>query len=365
MPNSINTKNQDIIGNSPQISIIVPVYNTENFLNRCIDSILAQTFKDYELILINDCSTDNSWQILKNYSQKDFRIKLINLPVNLKQGGARNRGLDIAKGKYICFIDSDDWVHPFLLEHVYKKCNEKSLDFCGYNFVHLLNPEDIQIYENGKIVDPKRAIGSLTSDLLQDHWLKDLGNEKGELDHDDKEQLIMHTAGICNNFFSNQIIQKNGLRFPEKMAYEDNYFVKLYCFYVEKYDYIDEPFYYYFVNANSTTQEMDPSHIFDRLLIEEKKLETYKEKNFYKEYQEAIAFDFLRLYYLNSIGLFFNKMRKPSIEKIKEMTKRLHELFPDITKNKYFKTNLQKNEKIKYWLAKTCPSSLKLIYKLI
>ena len=94
-----------------EVSVIVPVYNVEKYLNRCVESLLNQTYKNIEIILVNDASPDNSIAIMKEYEKKypDI-IKCIYLTKNVRQGGARNRGLKIAKGKFICFVDSDDWV---------------------------------------------------------------------------------------------------------------------------------------------------------------------------------------------------------------------------------------------------------------
>ena len=94
----------------PNLSIITPIYNTQKYLNRCLDSLINQTLKDIEIICINDCSTDNSLEILKEYQNKDKRIKIINLKENKKQGYARNIALNEANGEYIGFIDSDDWI---------------------------------------------------------------------------------------------------------------------------------------------------------------------------------------------------------------------------------------------------------------
>lgn len=103
-----------------EVSIIVPVYNVEKYLNRCIESLLNQTYKNIEIILVNDASPDNSIAIMKEYEKKypDI-IKCIYLTKNVRQGGARNRGLKIAKGKFICFVDSDDWVDSdYIIKHV-------------------------------------------------------------------------------------------------------------------------------------------------------------------------------------------------------------------------------------------------------
>lgn len=92
-----------------KISVIVPVYNVEKYLSRCIDSIISQTFSDFELILVDDGSTDSSGKICDEYGKKDGRVKVI----HKRNGGlssARNCGLENAKGNYICFVDSDDWI---------------------------------------------------------------------------------------------------------------------------------------------------------------------------------------------------------------------------------------------------------------
>ena len=91
-------------------SIILPVYNVEMYLGKCLKSILRQSFKDFELICINDASTDKSIDILETYAQKDNRIKIITQPQNRGLGAARNTGLEVATGKYLCCVDSDDWL---------------------------------------------------------------------------------------------------------------------------------------------------------------------------------------------------------------------------------------------------------------
>ncbi|MGL5583222.1 MAG: glycosyltransferase family 2 protein [Cetobacterium sp.] len=118
----------------PKISIIVPIYNAENYLEKCIDSILNQTFKDFELILVNDGSLDNSGKICDEYAQKDKRIVVIH-KTNGGLSSARNIGLDIAKGEYIGFVDSDDWIEPEMYEVLYNSCiqNKSDVSVIGIN----------------------------------------------------------------------------------------------------------------------------------------------------------------------------------------------------------------------------------------
>ena len=103
----------------PKVSVIIPVYNTEKYLRKCLESVINQTLKDIEIICINDCSTDDSLKILNDI--KDERLKILNLPQNSGVSFARNRGIDEAKGEYISFVDSDDFIAPDFLEKLYNK----------------------------------------------------------------------------------------------------------------------------------------------------------------------------------------------------------------------------------------------------
>lgn len=118
---------------NPKISIIVPIYNVEKYLQKCVDSILCQTYKNLEIILVNDGSPDNCPAICDEYAKKDKRIKVIH-----KQNGgvssARNAGLDVATGKYVQFVDSDDWVEPEYSKTMINLIEENNCDLgiCGY-----------------------------------------------------------------------------------------------------------------------------------------------------------------------------------------------------------------------------------------
>ena len=134
----------------PQISIIVPVYNSEKYLGACIDSILAQSYRDFELILVDDGSRDSSPRICDDYAQKDSRVKVIH-KANGGVSAARNDGLDIAKGEYVTFIDSDDWVEGEYLETL-SKFGKYDIVF----FSHRLIYEDG--YNSEFIFDAKEGI---------------------------------------------------------------------------------------------------------------------------------------------------------------------------------------------------------------
>ena len=149
-----------------EISIIVPVYNVEKYLENCIESILNQTFKDFELILVDDGSTDNSGKICDIYEKKDSRIKVI----HKNNGGlssARNAGLDIACGKYVGFIDSDDSIHPRMYEILYDliKKYESDISCCNYKKIYDIFKDEIKLSGKRAVVAVVATIG-----LFAIHW---------------------------------------------------------------------------------------------------------------------------------------------------------------------------------------------------
>ena len=135
----------------PKLSIIVPVYNVENYLSQCIDSILNQTLTDFELILIDDGSSDNSPRICDKYAKKDDRILVIHQE-NTGVSAARNAGMDVARGEYIGFVDSDDWIESDMYEVMLNIAEKKSLDIviCGIKEVrgNVINVRENSNYED-------------------------------------------------------------------------------------------------------------------------------------------------------------------------------------------------------------------------
>ena len=119
--------------NSPSISIIIPVYKAEKYLHRCVDSVLAQTFTNFELILIDDGSPDNSGAICDEYAKQDGRVKVFHQK-NQGVSVARNLGIEQAKGEWIAFIDSDDWVENTMYEEMYHTASLANADIAGCNF---------------------------------------------------------------------------------------------------------------------------------------------------------------------------------------------------------------------------------------
>lgn len=117
-----------LLKSTPKISVIMPVYNTESYLVQSIKSVLKQSFKDFEFIIVNDASTDNSLKVINKYAAQDKRIRVFNMPKNSGAGAARNEGIRHIRGDYVLFVDSDDWMLSDMLEELYKQSVTYDLD---------------------------------------------------------------------------------------------------------------------------------------------------------------------------------------------------------------------------------------------
>lgn len=222
-------------------SIIIPVYNVEKYLRECLDSVLYQTCVDWEAICVNDGSTDGSDAILEEYSAKDMRFNVIN-KVNGGLSSARNTGLDAAKGDYVLFLDSDDWLEKSALEVLAANMdNEDMLCFSGRRF-----------FEADKSFQP--------SDQLQERHYP-----SGMEYYNDNALQRRDFAFVCVvlRAYKRVYLVKNGLRFKEGIYHEDNLFTPLACYYAHGVRTINECLYDYRVRESSITTTENPQRLKD------------------------------------------------------------------------------------------------------
>ena len=202
-----------------KISTIVPVYNAGKYLNKCIDSIINQTigFDNIELILVDDGSIDNSKEIIENYLEKYKNIKYV-YQENSGQAAARNNGLKIAKGDYVSFVDSDDWVDITMYEKLFNHSNNMDIVSCDYSFVK----DNVYEYVSFRFVD------------------------------DEQCNFIIVNTGPCNMIIKRKLLNKINFTFPEGIIYEDLASIPLLGIYTNKIKYIEESLYFYNIHGNST-----------------------------------------------------------------------------------------------------------------
>lgn len=227
---------------APKVSIIVPVYNVEKYLPRCLDSLVNQTLKDIEIICVNDGSTDGSLAILQQYAAKDKRIKIIDKE-NSGPGDCRNRGIEAAKGEFIAFVDSDDWVELNTYEETYKKAKEHNVPLLSFN---------------ANIVNEKLK---KSPKIYYETTEKHLGN------WENIAELIFNNPFHSWHFiYEKSFLQKNDIRFPPLSLCEDVPFVLKALFCAEKILFVPDAFYNYFMRGNSLIHRTTDK-IFDILEI--------------------------------------------------------------------------------------------------
>lgn len=191
------------------ISIIIPVYNVEEYLHVCLNSVLKQTYQDFEIICIDDASTDSSLEILEYFIQKDSRIKILKNDYNKGPGYSRNRGLDIAQGKYISFLDADDWLSPNAFEILIEKTEENNLDFLMF--------KNIVFYEENREFGMEEYYDMKFMDKFENEIFNHFDL--------DKTKLFVISNAPWNKFYLKSFLDKNNIRFPnENLIHEDNPF---------------------------------------------------------------------------------------------------------------------------------------------
>ena len=226
--------------NSPKVSIIVPVYNVENTIERCLESLVKQTYKNIEILLINDGSQDNSLNICEEYKNNDNRIKIINQE-NKGLSGARNTGLNIANGDYICFVDSDDWVEKDFVQY-------------GINLV---------VKNNVKLA----ILGYYNSTETKDEFTTKgwISKQEKIITNEEAMRLLVEDETIKSHawdkIYSKELFKK--IRFPENKNFEDIYIMHKIVEKCEKIVLSRQPKYHYYIRENSISRSYKIKNIYN------------------------------------------------------------------------------------------------------
>lgn len=237
----------------PEITVVIPVYNVKCFLNRCIDSVLNQTYTDFEVLLIDDGSSDGSEDICDEYVIKDKRIHVIH-QANCGQAAARNRAVECASGEWICFVDSDDLIHSQMLELLYNavKRENANIGMCG-----IIEAEKL----TNDFFSPVEFYSETTE--VNEEWLKKI-YENGE-----------HRYWcVCGKLIRKKII--DGLPFTEGRIYEDNAIVCQWLKTAQKVVNTQAKLYFYQVNLSGTTKSKFNIKHLDYLWALEMQLSFYQ-----------------------------------------------------------------------------------------
>lgn len=329
-----------------KLSIIVPVYNmaADEKLQFCLNSLVNQTITDYEIITVDDCSTDNSLEILRSYEMKfPEKIKVIASPVNKKQGGAKNLGLTVAAGEWIGFIDSDDWVTPDFYERLLKRAEETGADMVGCDY-HLTDEHSMKI---GQVVHNNKQ------------------SQTGELDQEKYRSLILDSGSLVVKIYRRHIILDYPNRFPENIFYEDNAISNSWMLRAKHFEYIEEPLYYYYQHNTSTVHTITKKRCEDRMEAARVMLEEAKEFGFLEEYYPEIESSFTTLFYVNTLFSYMAGVRKKEYGFVKSLGKEMKDTFPHFRENIYYRQRVHEEERKLIDMHMKSPLYFMLYYKLL
>ena len=253
---------------SGKVSVVIPVYNVEMYLPQCLDSVLNQTYRNLEIICIDDCSPDHSSEILRNYAQRDNRVTVLRNECNVGLAATRNRGLEVATGEFIYFLDSDDWLEVTTIEHCVEAIDKTGAELVAFGInkffesTNTLSPSHL----------PSNRFVTWHAPFLWGQYTK-----------------IGVTA--WNKMYRLDFLKINKIHFPEKLLFEDNFFSWICFACCRKIALIPERLYYYRIRSNSimtSSKNQDLSKCMDLLrggqfyynYLKTNKLWVQEERNF-------------------------------------------------------------------------------------
>ena len=308
-----------------KVSVIVPVYNVESYLDKCLTSLVKQTLQEIEIIVVNDGSKDNSEKIIEKYLKKyPEKIKYIK-KANGGLSSARNEGLKYASGEYIGFVDSDDYVSLNTFNLMYKKAKEKNFDLvvCNLNYVY----------------ETKTKMVSAGLD-------KDLENED-----EVKKNIVFLYPAVWNKLYKKEIL--DSLKFKEGIWYEDVEFNFRVYPRVKSIGYVDKPLIQYVQRESSISKTID-KRLFNYLDNFNGLIRYYQDNNLYNKYYFELEYSYVRYLYATFIKqLSYTNDKQLFKEGVKEAIKNVQEHFPNYKKNIYLKKFGLKNIYLKTFNKKT------------
>lgn len=301
---------------NPKVSIIVPVYNTQEYLPACLESLVNQTLEQIEIILVDDGSTDCSGEIISEYA-RNFPTKIKALyKENGGQASARNLGIHHSKGKYIGFVDSDDIVSVDMYKNMYESAEKNGSDLveCDYTYCKTLGKEEIPLRKYG-VVKKRNKIPEYFIDPLVSPW---------------------------NKLYRKSVIEKAQVHFPEGLIYEDTVFYINLLPWIKETSFLEQSYVTHYARCDSTQTKKGNSKVGDMLTIIEMIAQYYQVHHFWEAYKDEVEYFCVKILLCSSLGrmssLGDKHFRKKNLQRINKIIKGY---FPDYRKNPYFKSGWQ------------------------
>lgn len=299
------------------LSVIVPVYNMvkDGNLDYCMNSLVRQTLQSMEIIAVDDASTDDSLTVLRKFEEKyPGRVKVVASPENRRQGGAKNLGLREAQGRYIGFMDADDWAVEDLYERMVELAKSTGADVVGTDMC--------MIYEH-TMVPTQREVCNLPEQV-------------GIFDHDKRKEFLLHSGPLVTKIYAREIFFDKEFRFPEHMAYEDNAtFIEI-GMRIKHFEHIPEANLFYYQHEDSTTHSVDLRKCKERMEAMRIMMKYARENGALEEFRDVIEFHFSILFYRNTLFSYMQSNLKKNMGFVRKLGEEMLATFPDFRQNTYY-----------------------------
>lgn len=296
-----------------KISVIIPCFNVEQYIDRCMESVVNQSIgvEYLEIILVDDASTDGTLQKLKEWEERyPDSVLLVVCEKNGRQGTARNIGLSYSQAPIISYVDADDWVEPEMFETMYQVMVE--------NDVELVACRAGRDWGDGKF-------------CMVDDYQGEVGCLQRICSEEDRHDLLRLglCSGVWGKLYRKDFLLKHHISFPEGVTYEDNYFISLVSFCVKSLVVLEDVFYHYFFNENSTVSQKNSTHQYDRLQVELLIQQELHDRGFGGKFSHEIQKRFIKNYYIGTLHIIFTRFTELPFDMLTKMQEQVWALYPD------------------------------------
>lgn len=324
-----------------KVSVILPVYGVAQYIEKCTESLLAQTLQEMEFIYVDDHGPDNSIELVQNMIANHPRREqfvFLKPEHNMGAGMARNYAIPQAKGEYVAFVDSDDWVEPTMFEELYNEAKRHGgTDLCCCQAA-------------------KDYLDGQPTEILRNPDIK-----PGQLSDDKRRHFLTHYVSLFWTFiYKREMIERWGIRYPSSRSADDSFFVTSNLLLAGSIAHVDKPFYHYLIRPGSVCTTKDSTKYQKRLETFRTLMAFLKEKGVYSKFKPEIDFIYLKKGYFTSVFNYVYNSLEPKKETIHEIRKEMMMQVPDFKRNEYFNSKISLRS-LDWMLAHCTGLALKII----
>lgn len=316
-----------------KVSVILPVYGVAQYIEKCAQSLLEQTLNEMEFIFVDDHGPDNSIDLVKQLiagHPRENQFVFLRPEHNLGAGMARSYAIPYAKGEYLAFVDSDDWVEPTMFEELYNEAvaqGNSDLCYCQIS----------KDYTDGQ---PSETLKN--PDILS-----------GPLTAESKRYFLTHFVSMFSTYiYRRQMVEEHHLHFPESRSADDSFFIISALVMAQSMAHVDKPFYHYMIRPGSVTTTKDSVKYQKRLATFRSLMAFLKESGAYEENKNEIDFIYLKKGYFSSVFNYVSNSTEPKKATVDEIRKEMLQHVPDYRRNPYYRSKM--SLRLLDWMLRRC-----------